>query len=85
MNEETATNGQPTRWTAPLIALAVLMIRGYQVTLSPLLGPCCRFQPTCSSYAIAALRKHGLWRGGWKSFWRIVRCNPWGGSGIDPP
>lgn len=73
------------RLASPLVALAIFAIRCYQVTLSPILGPSCRFTPTCSSYAIEALRKHGLIRGGLKSGWRILRCNPWGGHGHDPP
>ncbi len=74
------------RWLGtPLVQLAVGTIRFYQLAISPMLGPSCRFTPTCSSYAIAALRKHGLFRGGLKSCWRILRCNPWGGHGHDPP
>jgi putative membrane protein insertion efficiency factor len=45
---------------------------------------CCRFHPTCSCYTIEALRVHGLIRGSFLAAWRILRCNPWGGSGIDP-
>ncbi|TDH23088.1 membrane protein insertion efficiency factor YidD [Segetibacter sp. 3557_3] len=67
-----------------LIGPFILLIRGYQVLISPLLGPKCRFTPTCSQYALIALKKHGLLKGSWLSVKRIVRCNPWGGHGHDP-
>ncbi|MGF1679507.1 MAG: membrane protein insertion efficiency factor YidD [Candidatus Methylacidiphilales bacterium] len=73
-----------------MTSFLILLIRGYQIFLSPLLtalsgaGGCCRFHPTCSEYAIMALREHGLWNGFFLSFKRIVRCHPWGGSGFDP-
>ncbi len=63
---------------------AVLPIRLYQLCLSPLLPPSCRFVPTCSAYAIEALTRHGLLRGGWLTLRRLARCHPWGGSGYDP-
>jgi len=47
-------------------------------------GPCCRFHPTCSDYAIQSIRNHGAWRGGIFSLRRLARCHPWGGTGIDP-
>ena len=62
----------------------ILLIRIYQKIISPLLGPQCRFTPTCSQYAKEALEKHGLFKGGWIAVKRIVRCNPWGGHGYDP-
>ncbi len=62
----------------------VLLIRVYQVLISPLIGPRCRFLPTCSDYALEALRRHGLVRGGWLAARRIGRCHPWGDSGYDP-
>jgi len=61
-----------------------LFVRAYQCTLGPLVGPCCRFTPTCSQYAIEALRTHGVWRGLWLAGWRVLRCHPWGGTGPDP-
>jgi len=67
-----------------------LLIRGYQLLLSPalalLLGPACgcRFRPTCSHYALEAVETHGAWHGGWLSLKRMARCHPWGGSGFDP-
>ena len=62
----------------------VMLVRFYQVCISPLKPPCCRFTPTCSAYAIQALRKHGPIKGSLLAIWRILRCNPWGGSGYDP-
>lgn len=64
--------------------LPVKLIRLYQFTLSPYMGRQCRYTPTCSNYAIEALQKHGLLRGGWLAVRRILRCAPWGGSGYDP-
>lgn len=65
--------------------LLILPIRVYQVALSPLLRPNkCRFQPTCSHYAIGALREWGALRGGWLALRRIGRCHPWGSFGPDP-
>lgn len=69
------------RWLAlPLIGL----VRLYQLTLSPWLGMNCRFQPTCSAYAIEALETYGVLKGGWLALRRLARCHPWGGSGYDP-
>ncbi|HSG59701.1 MAG TPA: membrane protein insertion efficiency factor YidD [Woeseiaceae bacterium] len=70
--------GQLLAW--PLLALVWL----YRHTISPFLGNNCRFQPTCSEYAMQALREHGAFRGTWLTVKRIARCHPWGGSGYDP-
>ena len=67
------------------VALLVALIRVYQVTLSPLLGPACRFEPTCSRYMVGALQKYGLVRGFIKGFARFLRCHPWSAGGVDPP
>lgn len=72
------TVGQVLAWPA------IQLVRIYRYTISPWLGPNCRFQPTCSEYAIEALRVHGLFRGGGLAVRRILRCHPWGGSGYDP-
>lgn len=56
----------------------------YRACISPLLPPSCRYTPTCSQYALQALRKHGPVRGLWLAVRRILRCHPWGGSGYDP-
>jgi len=61
----------------------LLMIRGYQVGISPYLPPACRFTPTCSEYAAEAIRRHGAARGSWLAARRLLRCHPWGGSGPD--
>jgi putative membrane protein insertion efficiency factor len=62
----------------------IFLIRIYQWVISPWLGPKCRYTPTCSNYAIEALRKHGVFRGTWLAARRISSCHPWGGSGYDP-
>ena len=64
--------------------LLILPIRFYRKYISPLKPPTCRFTPTCSQYAIEAIRKHGPFKGVALAVWRILRCNPWGGSGYDP-
>ena len=64
----------------PLIAL----VRFYQICISPLKPPTCRFNPTCSAYAIQALRKHGPIKGLYLTIKRLLRCHPWGGNGYDP-
>ena len=60
------------------------LIRFYQVVISPHIGRCCRFEPSCSQYFIDALRVHGVIRGSWLGFKRILRCRPFGPSGYDP-
>jgi len=60
-------------------------VRVYQLTLSPLIGRACRFQPTCSNYMIQAVEKYGAFRGAAKGVWRIIRCNPFCRGGFDPP
>ncbi len=62
----------------------ILPIRFYQRCISPLTPPACRFTPTCSQYAVEAIRKHGPFKGCWLAVKRISRCHPWGGSGYDP-
>jgi hypothetical protein len=67
-----------------LVWLLLLPIRFYQVAISPLLGPSCRFTPTCSEYARQAIIKHGPFKGLWLAVRRLLRCHPWGASGYDP-
>lgn len=67
-----------------LVWLLSLPIVSYQRCISPFTPPSCRFTPTCSEYARQALKKHGPIKGLALAIWRILRCNPWGGSGYDP-
>ena len=67
-----------------LALIGILPIRLYQWCISPLLPAACRYQPTCSAYAIEAIEHHGLMRGLCLTMWRLLRCHPWGGSGYDP-
>ena len=69
---------------SPLARLLALPVHFYRLVVSPLLGSNCRFQPTCSAYALEALARHGALRGGWLALCRILRCRPGGGSGYDP-
>ncbi len=62
----------------------IILVKVYQIFISPLFPSSCRYTPTCSHYTIEALSKHGLLKGGWLSIKRIGSCNPWGGSGDDP-
>ncbi len=64
--------------------LVIALIRAYQYLISPLLGPHCRFYPSCSQYAVEAIRRHGLLRGGYLSLHRLSRCHPWHPGGLDP-
>ena len=64
--------------------LLILIARGWQIGPSRILPPSCRYDPSCSSYAITALRRYGALRGGWLAMKRIARCHPWGGYGYDP-
>ncbi|NQV73592.1 membrane protein insertion efficiency factor YidD [bacterium] len=61
------------------------LVRGYQLVISPHLGSSCRYSPTCSEYSIQALKKYGAIKGLILTIHRVVRCNPWGGHGHDPP
>lgn len=70
--------GKVLAW--PLLALVWL----YRIAISPWLGGNCRYEPTCSEYALQALREHGAFRGTWLAAKRIARCHPWGGHGYDP-
>ncbi len=80
------TPTQLLQWPGQLLVAAmVLTIKTYQWTIAPLLGPCCRFEPSCSRYTIEALRKYGPILGLAKGIWRILRCHPWSPGGVDPP
>lgn len=67
-----------------LSLILILPIRFYQLSISPLFPPSCRFTPTCSQYAIEAIRRYGPFKGLWLALRRLSRCHPWGGSGYDP-
>ncbi len=69
-----------TLFNAPFLFIIFL----YQNLISPILGPKCRFSPTCSEYAVIALKKYGPFKGIWLSTIRIFKCHPWGGNGYDP-
>nr|WP_293250247.1 membrane protein insertion efficiency factor YidD [Nannocystis sp.] len=63
----------------------IACIRLYQLGISPLVGPCCRFSPSCSHYACACIRDHGALHGGWLTVRRLLRCHPWNPGGLDLP
>jgi len=69
---------------SPLQGLLLLLLRAYQLCISPLLGPRCRFYPTCSSYAMEAIREHGAARGCLMAAVRLCKCHPWHPGGFDP-
>lgn len=62
----------------------IFLVKVYQYAISPLLGSNCRYQPTCSTYAIDAIKEWGPFKGGWMGLKRISKCHPWGGHGWDP-
>jgi len=68
----------------PLQRAATAIIRGYQLFISPLLGPRCRFTPTCSQYGIEAINTHGFLKGAWLTGKRLLRCHPFNDGGSDP-
>ena len=72
---------------SPLAWVLTRLVRGYQLVLSPLLGPRCRFYPSCSSYAVQALSTHGAAKGSYLAARRLLRCHPWNPGGVDhvPP
>ncbi|MFB6320124.1 membrane protein insertion efficiency factor YidD [Saccharicrinis sp. FJH54] len=67
-----------------LTGFLLVLVKFYQYVISPLTPAACRYTPTCSEYSIQALKKYGPFKGLWLSVKRILRCNPWGGSGYDP-
>jgi putative membrane protein insertion efficiency factor len=70
---------------AGVVSLALkVAVRAYQLVVSPLLPPACRFLPSCSEYAVEAIERHGAFRGSALTLRRVARCHPWGGSGYDP-
>lgn len=64
--------------------LIVSLLRLYRAVVSPMYGPTCRFYPSCSEYALVAVERHGVLRGGWLATRRLLRCHPWNPGGVDP-
>ena len=86
MSSVTTTLTAILRWPSRIITfLLIMIIRVYQVTLSPLLGPACRFEPTCSRYMVESLRKYGVLKGLSRGLRRVSKCHPWNPGGYDPP
>ena len=67
-----------------LLFIILLPVRFYRMCISPLFPASCRYTPSCSEYAVQAIQKHGIFKGGWMAVKRILRCHPWGGAGFDP-
>lgn len=80
----TQKHGPRSRAAALAARPLIWLVQLYQVTLGPLMSGHCRFQPTCSAYAVEALQRHGALRGGWLTIRRLLRCHPLGGLGYDP-
>jgi len=76
-----STDDRPPRWPARLL---ILLARGWQIGPSAVMPPSCRYDPSCSAYAITALARYGAVKGAWLAAKRIARCHPWGGHGHDP-
>jgi uncharacterized protein len=66
------------------VRVGVLAVRAYQLVLGPLTGGACRFEPSCSAYAVDAIQTHGLIKGAWLALRRVARCHPFSGAGFDP-
>ena len=78
------TTGREPRTLGTLLAMPLIaLVRAYQLVISPLLGPSCKFYPSCSAYAVTALRRHGPVRGTWLAARRLGRCHPWSHGGVD--
>jgi uncharacterized protein len=73
-----------SRLNKALSLIIIALVKGYQYILSPILPSSCRYTPSCSEYAIIALKRHGIIKGTFLAVKRIVSCNPWGGHGHDP-
>jgi putative membrane protein insertion efficiency factor len=79
-SEEEPSSSSPR----PTVSLALASLQFYKSFISPLLPSVCRYQPSCSSYSVDAYTKFGIWKGTVLTAWRLLRCNPWAGSGYDP-
>ncbi len=84
MTRADGTKKPEGRRVGPVAVVLLVLIRIYQLTLSAFVGRSCRHLPTCSSYAMDAIRMHGAWAGFWLGFWRVLRCHPFGTHGFDP-
>ena len=82
-NDMGQKNQATNRMVNPLSWILLVLIRGYQLLLSPLLGQRCRYYPSCSHYAVGSIKQHGFVKGLLLSGWRILRCNPWSPGGVD--
>lgn len=79
-----ATSPAQTRSTSSYLALPLIwLVRAYQLAVSPLLGPTCKFYPSCSAYAVTALSTYGPFKGTWLAARRLLRCHPWSHGGVD--
>ncbi len=81
---ELMSNMEPNPFWKAVNRVPILLITFYRSFISPLLGPSCRFQPTCSNYALEAFRTHNFFYASWLSLWRVLRCNPFSRGGYDP-
>ncbi|MCP5146043.1 MAG: membrane protein insertion efficiency factor YidD [Gammaproteobacteria bacterium] len=82
--ESTAPSRPPGPAARVARSTVIALVRGYQLVIRPVIGPRCRYFPTCSEYAIEAVERHGALRGLWLTLRRLARCHPWGGCGHDP-
>ncbi|HET7303365.1 MAG TPA: membrane protein insertion efficiency factor YidD [Segeticoccus sp.] len=74
---------EPRTWGSYLALPLIWLVRAYQLVISPMTPPSCRFYPSCSAYAVTALRRFGPLKGTWLTVWRLLRCNPWNPGGVD--
>jgi putative membrane protein insertion efficiency factor len=84
MTRGTARGNWGTAWTRATKSVAIFIIRLYQILISPLFAPACRFEPSCSQYGIDAIGRHGVVRGGWLAVRRLTKCHPLHEGGFDP-
>ena len=89
MHESDTLSGEhaptlPQRLSRAVAWLMLALIGFYRRFISPMLGPRCRFTPTCSAYGLEAIQKHGPWKGSWLTLKRLLRCHPWTPCGCDP-
>lgn len=84
MSTHKTTRAAEHRTVSGCLALPLIwLVRAYQLLISPLLGPSCKFYPSCSAYAVTALGRYGLLKGTWLAARRLLRCHPWSDGGVD--